>query len=160
MVLLIFLVGIEELAFSSAIIAGFIGIITCIIIITLQTLRIKKIQNFVEKDLVLKELEIKQTAFDAGSGPIGELISATLRVERKWINERKTLKAGLLSAANLFDALPDPLVTLDHQARLVYANAAARTLLAETRRRNSRALLLRGSKGEKATRRSLIFFNM
>ena len=54
LVLLIFLVGIEELAFSSAIIAGFIGIITCIIIITLQTLRIKKIQNFVEKDLVLK----------------------------------------------------------------------------------------------------------
>ncbi|MAQ55485.1 MAG: hypothetical protein CMM82_01185 [Rhodospirillales bacterium] len=133
LVLLIFLVGIEELAFSSAIIAGFIGIITCIIIITLQTLRIKKIQNFVEKDLVLKELEIKQTAFDAGSGPIGELISATLRVERKWINERKTLKAGLLSAANLFDALPDPLVTLDHQARLVYANAAARTLLAENK---------------------------
>ena len=83
--------------------------------------------------MVLKELEIRQTAFDAGSGPIGELISATLRVERKWINERKTLKAGLLSAANLFDALPDPLVTLDHQARLVYANAAARTLLAENK---------------------------
>ena len=46
LVLLIFLVGIEELAFSSAIIAGFIGIITCIIIITLQTLRIKKILGF------------------------------------------------------------------------------------------------------------------
>ena len=133
LVLLLFLVGIEGLDISSAIVAGFIGIIICIIIATLRTLRIKKIQNFVEKTSELKELDIRNTTFQAGNGSIGELISAILKVDRKWKHERKTLNEGLVSAAKLFDALPDPLVTLDQQARLVYANAAARTLLAENR---------------------------
>ena len=133
LVLLLFLVGIEGLDISSAIVAGFIGIIICIIIATLRTLRIKKIQNFVEKTSELKEIDIRNTTFQAGNGSIGELISAILKVDRKWKHERKTLNEGLVSAAKLFDALPDPLVTLDQQARLVYANAAARTLLAENR---------------------------
>tara|TARA_B110000116_G_scaffold268780_1_gene283480 strand:- start:433 stop:1812 length:1380 start_codon:yes stop_codon:yes gene_type:complete len=133
LVLLIYLVGIDGLAIASAIVAGLIGIIICVIIATLRTLRIKKIQNFVEKNSEVKELEDKKTAFDAGSDSIGELISAILRVGRKWKHERTTLNESLASAAKLFDALPDPLITLDQQARLVYANAAARTLLAENR---------------------------
>ena len=39
----------------------------------------------------------------------------------------------MTAAATLFDTLPDPLITLDRQSRLVYANAAARRLLAEGR---------------------------
>ena len=32
-----------------------------------------------------------------------------------------------MGPATLFDALPDPLVTLGRQSRLIYANAAARS---------------------------------
>ena len=62
-------------------------------------------------------------------GPIGNITAAAFRLERIWIKDRKQLRDGLHAAQVLFDALPDPLVTLDGHARLVYANAAARKLL-------------------------------
>ena len=62
-------------------------------------------------------------------GPIGNITAAAFRLERIWIKDRKQLRDGLNAAQVLFDALPDPLVTLDGHARLVYANAAARKLL-------------------------------
>lgn len=64
-------------------------------------------------------------------GPVGNIAAAVSRLERAWGSDRKQLRAGLHAAQVLFDALPDPLVTLDAQARLVYANAAARALLTE-----------------------------
>jgi two-component system phosphate regulon sensor histidine kinase PhoR len=70
---------------------------------------------------------------DPGGGAIGDLSAAFQRLERSWGRDRRALTDGLAAAATLFDALPDPLVTLDRQARLVYANAAARALLAEGR---------------------------
>ena len=63
------------------------------------------------------------------SGAIGDAASALFRLERGWGRDRNQLRDGLQAAQLLFDALPDPLVTLDAQARLVYANAAARALL-------------------------------
>jgi len=62
-------------------------------------------------------------------GPIGNITAAAFRLERIWIKDRKQLRDGLHAAQVLFDALPDPLVTLDGHARLIYANAAARKLL-------------------------------
>lgn len=62
-------------------------------------------------------------------GPVGNIAAAVFRLERSWGRDRKKLQDGLDAAQMLFDALPDPLVTLDTQARLVYANAAARALL-------------------------------
>ncbi|NKB49237.1 MAG: phosphate regulon sensor histidine kinase PhoR [Alphaproteobacteria bacterium] len=70
---------------------------------------------------------------DPGGGAIGDVTAAFQRFERNWHRDRKALTDGLGAAATLFDALPDPLVTLDRQSRLVYANAAARALLAEGR---------------------------
>ena len=70
---------------------------------------------------------------DPGGGAVGDLTAAFQRLERNWSRERKTLADGLGAAAKLFDALPDPLVTLDRQAHLVYANAAARRLLTDGR---------------------------
>lgn len=63
------------------------------------------------------------------SGPVGDIASAVTRLERNWGRDRRQLRDSLQAAQVLFDALPDPLVTLDGQARLVYANAAARELL-------------------------------
>lgn len=63
------------------------------------------------------------------SGAIGDVAANLFRLERSWARDRKHLRDGLQAAQVLFDALPDPLVTLDAQSRLVYANAAARALL-------------------------------
>jgi len=62
-------------------------------------------------------------------GAIGDVAASLFRLERSWGHDRKQLRDGLQAARVLFDALPDPLVTLDAQARLIYANAAARKLL-------------------------------
>lgn len=69
------------------------------------------------------------TSSSDAPGPIGNLAAAVFRLERTWGRDRKQLRESLHAAQVLFDALPDPLVTLDAQARLVYANAAARELL-------------------------------
>jgi two-component system phosphate regulon sensor histidine kinase PhoR len=63
------------------------------------------------------------------SGPIGDVAATLFRLERNWWRDRKQLRDNLQAAQTLFDALPDPLITLDAQSRLVYANAAARDLL-------------------------------
>jgi two-component system phosphate regulon sensor histidine kinase PhoR len=63
------------------------------------------------------------------SGPVGDIASAVSRLERSWGRDRKQLRDSLQAAQVLFDALPDPLITLDRQTRLVYANATARELL-------------------------------
>lgn len=62
-------------------------------------------------------------------GPVGNVMAALYRLERIWGQDRKQLHDSAQAAQTLFDALPDPLVTLDAQARLVDANAAARDLL-------------------------------
>lgn len=62
-------------------------------------------------------------------GAIGDVASTLFRLERSWGRNRKQLRGRLQAAQALFDALPAPVVTLDAQARLVYANAAARALL-------------------------------
>ena len=65
-------------------------------------------------------------------GPLSELAAVVQRMERGWGRERQTLVSSLQSAALLFDALPDPLVTLDRHARIVYANASAGDLLSHS----------------------------
>lgn len=72
----------------------------------------------------------------ANGGPLSDLAAIVQRIERSWGRERRVLVEGLQSAALLFDALPDPLVTIDRNARIVYANASARTLLAGGQRNN------------------------
>ncbi len=63
------------------------------------------------------------------SGPVGDLAATLFRLERSWWRDRKQLRDNLQAAHTLFDALPDPLITLDAQSRLVHANTAARDLL-------------------------------
>ena len=65
----------------------------------------------------------------ADGGPLADLAALVQRIERSWGREHQALLEGLQAAALLFDALPDPLVTIDRQARIAYANAAARDLL-------------------------------
>lgn len=65
---------------------------------------------------------------DAG-GPVGDIIAAIYRLDRIWGHNRKELHYNLQAAQILFDALPDPLLTLDADARLIYTNAAAQELL-------------------------------
>lgn len=69
------------------------------------------------------------TAPPNDSGAIGDVAATLFRLERNWGRDRKQMRDNLRADQILFDALPDPLVTLDAQARLVYANAAARALL-------------------------------
>ncbi len=65
---------------------------------------------------------------DAG-GPVGDIMAAIYRLGRVWEHDRKELHGNLQAAQLLFDALPDALLTLDANARLIYSNAAARELL-------------------------------
>ncbi|MBS28261.1 MAG: phosphate regulon sensor histidine kinase PhoR [Alphaproteobacteria bacterium] len=62
-------------------------------------------------------------------GPIGDVAANLFRLERNWGRDRRMLRDNLHAAQILFDALPDPLITLDAESRLVYANTAARELL-------------------------------
>ena len=57
---------------------------------------------------------------DAG-GPVGDIIAAIYRLDRIWGHNRKELHDNLQAAQILFDALPDPLLTLDADARLTAA---------------------------------------
>ncbi len=70
-----------------------------------------------------------ETATPDSSGPIGDVAATLFRLERGWGRDRKQLRDNLQAAQTLFDALPDPLITLDARSRLVYANAAAHDLL-------------------------------
>ncbi|MDG2270171.1 MAG: PAS domain-containing protein, partial [Alphaproteobacteria bacterium] len=65
---------------------------------------------------------------DAG-GPVGDIMAAIYRLDRIWGHNRKEMHDNLQAAQILFDALPDPLLTLDADARLIYTNAAAQELL-------------------------------
>lgn len=136
-VVLAILVGFGELAVWPAIVAG-LALLGLVAILLAQPVgRLKQLQLRIEEMLSGNAAAPPEGAGEAltdpGGGAIGDLTAALHRLERNWSRDRKALTDGLAAAATLFDALPDPLVTLDHQARLVYANAAARMLLAEGR---------------------------
>ncbi|MFB0923614.1 MAG: ATP-binding protein [Alphaproteobacteria bacterium] len=65
----------------------------------------------------------------ATPGPVSDVAASLQRLEHSWARDRADLHNGLLAAQTLFDALPDPLLTLDGQARFISVNAAARELL-------------------------------
>ncbi|MDH3738077.1 MAG: phosphate regulon sensor histidine kinase PhoR [Alphaproteobacteria bacterium] len=131
------LAGIGELAKGPAIVAALVVFAAVAIVAALPLSRLKRLQHRIEELTEQKALPhpegAGETLTDPGGGAIGDLTAAFQRLERNWGRERRTLTDGLDAATTLFDALPDPLVTLDQQSRVVYANAAARALLAEGR---------------------------
>ncbi len=140
-VVLAVLVGLGELATGPAILAGLALFAVAALFSARPIGRLKQLQLRIE-DMVSSDA-VPQTApqteasigalTDPGGGAIGDLTAAFQRLERNWSRDRKVWTDSMTAATTLFDALPDPLVTLDRQSRLVYANAAARTLLAEGR---------------------------
>ena len=95
--------------------------------------RLKRIENHLQKMSEGQQETLEDTLIDPGAGIIGDLAAAVQRLDRSWRLERKTLSDSLTATSILFDAIPDPLITLDKQSRLVYANSSARNLLAENR---------------------------
>ena len=131
------LVGIGELGFGPAIVAGLVVLVVVAAFASRPLGRLNQLQQHIDAMIARDATHNRDGGGDAltdpGGGAIGDLTAAFQRLERNWSRDRKTLTDGLTAAATLFDALPDPLITLDRQSRLLYANAAARTLLAEGR---------------------------
>ena len=127
------LVAIGKLGAGPAIVAVLAVICLVAVFAARPVSRLQQLQLRVEEIGEALPDNYGEALTDPGGGAIGDLTAAVQRLERNWGRERKTLTDGLGAAATLFDALPDPLVTLDRQSRLVYANAAARRLLAEGR---------------------------
>lgn len=136
-VVLAALVGLGELALGPAIVAGLALLVLAAILSARPVGRLRQLQlrieEMVSSNAVPQTEDTGEALTDPGGGAVGDLTAAFQRLERNWSRDRKVWTDGLTAAATLFDALPDPLVTLDRQSRLVYANAAARALLAEGR---------------------------
>ncbi|MFT5182269.1 MAG: two-component system phosphate regulon sensor histidine kinase PhoR [Alphaproteobacteria bacterium] len=132
-VVLAALVGFGALAAGPAVVAGLAVIFVVAVFAAWLVRRLQQLQLRVEAAAAGRPDSHGEALTDPGGGAVGDLTAAFQRLERNWGRERKTLADGLSAAATLFDALPDPLVTLDRQSRLVYANAAAQNLLAEGR---------------------------
>jgi two-component system phosphate regulon sensor histidine kinase PhoR len=131
------LVGLGELAIEPAIIAG-LALLALAAFLSVRPVRcLRQLQLHIDEMIAGNTTSQSEDTGDAltdpGGGAIGDLTAAFQRLERNWSRDRKTLTNGLAAAATLFDALPDPLMTLDRYSRLIYANAAARMLLAEGR---------------------------
>lgn len=136
-VVLAILVAAGELSAGPAIVAGVVLLCLVALLSARPAGRLRKLQLRIEEmiagDAVPQPEDTGDALTDPGGGAIGDLTAAFQRLERNWSRDRKGWTDGLTAAAALFDALPDPLVTLDRQSHLVYANAAARALLAEGR---------------------------
>jgi two-component system, OmpR family, phosphate regulon sensor histidine kinase PhoR len=61
-------------------------------------------------------------------GTAAELSSALAALNRKWADRNDDLKAAIAVNEAMVDAIPDPILLLDHQRRIVRTNAAARDL--------------------------------
>jgi two-component system phosphate regulon sensor histidine kinase PhoR len=61
-------------------------------------------------------------------GTAAELSSALAALNRKWADRNADLKAAIATNEAMVDAIPDPILLLDHQRRIVRTNAAARDL--------------------------------
>jgi two-component system phosphate regulon sensor histidine kinase PhoR len=134
-VVLAFLVGDAVLSVGAALLGGIVAFILCGALAWRPTARLELLQERLETlqrsdagDIDADQLSAAYAPFEGG-GPLSDLAAVVQRIERSWGRERQTLVHGLQSAALLFDALPDPLVTIDRDARIVYANASARDLL-------------------------------
>jgi two-component system, OmpR family, phosphate regulon sensor histidine kinase PhoR len=61
-------------------------------------------------------------------GTAAELSSALAALNRKWADRNADLKGAIAVNEAMVDAIPDPILLLDHQRRIVRTNAAARDL--------------------------------
>lgn len=61
-------------------------------------------------------------------GTAAELSSALVALNRKWADRNDDLKAAIAVNEAMVDAIPDPILLLDHHRRIVRTNAAARDL--------------------------------
>jgi two-component system phosphate regulon sensor histidine kinase PhoR len=61
-------------------------------------------------------------------GTAAELSSALAALNRKWADRNTDLKAAIAVNEAMVDAIPDPIMLLDHHRRVVRTNAAARDL--------------------------------
>jgi len=132
-VVLLILVAGGELAGGPAILAGSAIIAAAALMAAGPIGRLRRLQQRIERLLTVGSARAGEGLADPGGGVIGDLAAAYERLERSWTRDREAIRDDLAAATQLFDALPDPLATLDRHARLVYVNAAARALLAPNR---------------------------
>ncbi|MBO6782325.1 MAG: PAS domain-containing protein, partial [Alphaproteobacteria bacterium] len=129
LVVLLGLVGTDILSVRTGMIASAIVITGCGFLAFRPLQRMREINARLER-LLDRPPDGAPAATPADEhGPIGDVSAALFRLERGWGRDRAQLRDSLRAAQVLFDALPDPLVTLDAQGRIVYANATARELL-------------------------------
>jgi two-component system phosphate regulon sensor histidine kinase PhoR len=68
------------------------------------------------------------TAMTPPLGTAAELSSALAALNRKWAGRNADLKAAIAVNEAMVDAIPDPILLLDHERHIVRTNAAARDL--------------------------------
>jgi two-component system, OmpR family, phosphate regulon sensor histidine kinase PhoR len=68
------------------------------------------------------------TAMAPPLGTAAELSSALAALSRKWAGRNADLRAAIAVNEAMVDAIPDPILLLDHQRHIVRTNAAARDL--------------------------------
>ena len=64
------------------------------------------------------------------AGAMGEIAGDVARLERNWQQQEAAQAGRLADRLAILDGLPDPVLTLDGQAQVRFANKAARVLLA------------------------------
>ncbi|MDA0784666.1 MAG: phosphate regulon sensor histidine kinase PhoR [Proteobacteria bacterium] len=126
---LIALIAVDRLSLGPGLIAIAFVVGGTAVLVFRPLSRLRQLGNRLEGLIDLPPESAAEAGQPDDTGAIGDVAAALFRLERSWGRDRKQLRDGLQAAQLLFDALPDPLVTLDAQARLVYANAAARKLL-------------------------------
>ncbi len=127
--ILIILITADRLSLTAGLASIVIAVGASALLVNRPLRRLRDVESRIETLLARAPDDAPTAATTDEGGPIGDVAAALYRLERGWGRDRQQLRDSLHAAQVLFDALPDPLVTLDAQARIVYANAAARKLL-------------------------------
>ncbi len=125
----VILVVADDLSPATGIVASLMTIAAAAIMAHHPLMRLRDLENRIDGLVDRAPDTLPDSAPPHEGGPIGDVAVSLHRLERIWGRDRLQLRDSVKAAQILFDALPDPLVTIDGQSRIVYANAAARELL-------------------------------
>jgi len=125
----VILIVADDLGAATGIVASLVTIAAAAAMALRPLARLRDLENRIDRLIDRAPDTLPDTAPPHEGGPIGDVAVSIHRLERSWGRDRQQLRQSVQAAQILFDALPDPLVTIDAQSRIVYANAAARELL-------------------------------
>jgi two-component system phosphate regulon sensor histidine kinase PhoR len=125
----VILIVAEDLGAATGLVASLVTIASVAALAHQPLARLRALGNRIDRLIDRAPDTPPDTTPPHEGGPIGDVAVAIHRLERGWGRDRQQLRQSVQAAQTLFDALPDPLVTIDAQSRIVYANAAARELL-------------------------------